>query len=151
MSAARRIVSVLCYLLAASLHADGGKQFSIEVFTRGDRPLQGIASLEHEGIEVKVVIVDDIQRTNRELSANLPGNEQQAIRVVAQRIQRRHAELSQRYKHAAQGLMRAMALQIDRIPAIVFADGKAVVLGITDVGEALKVYQRWHVARGDRR
>ncbi|MCP4307823.1 MAG: TIGR03757 family integrating conjugative element protein [bacterium] len=151
MSTVRPILILLGALLAAPLFADDGKQLSIEVFTQRDRPLHGLQAFEREGIEVKVTFVDDILRVNRELSVDLPGNESQARQVATHRIQRRHGALSQRVQQAVQGLIRAMTLQIDQLPAIVFNDTQAIVLGVTDLGNALQRYRVWQAARRNRR
>ncbi len=50
-------------------------------------------------------------------------------------------------KNAALGLAKAKQYGLDRYPAIVF-DGRAVVYGVRDLGEALARYRQWREAAG---
>ena len=49
-------------------------------------------------------------------------------------------------QRAALGLAKMVRYGLDRVPAIVL-DGEAVVLGVTDPGEALRRYRQWREGR----
>ena len=50
--------------------------------------------------------------------------------------------LRERVETAYRGRLRAAELGVDRLPAVVF-DGEAVVYGVTDLAEAVRLYRRW--------
>jgi integrating conjugative element protein (TIGR03757 family) len=50
--------------------------------------------------------------------------------------------------HAYEGLVKAQQYRLDRLPAIVFDNGQAVVYGVTDLEAALSHYRQWRRAQG---
>ena len=56
-------------------------------------------------------------------------------------------EVARAVVNSYQGLRRARALGITRVPAIVFDDGAAVVYGVRDLREAFSRYRQWLAKR----
>ena len=84
--------------------------------------------------------VDGIARWQRALSQGLPADPERAKAIVMQRLQQADRPLTSELEQAAKGLWLAAQYGVDRFPALVF-DGGAVVYGVTDVQQALQLYQ----------
>ena len=140
------VVSITC---PAAGQADSVPRV-IEVFSTTDVPVAGIGGAGGDslpaGVEVQVYRLDEIDRLESALSRELPGDPDSAGRVALDRIQRLDDQARQILQRSAVGLAKAVQYGIDRTPAVVF-DGKVVVYGVTDLGQALGHYQQWR-ARG---
>jgi integrating conjugative element protein (TIGR03757 family) len=118
---------------------------AVEVFTTAD---QSLATADAVGsVSVKVHELDGIQRVQAELSQGLPRQSEAALPIAQARIATLDAVRRREVQDSAVALARAAQLGIDRYPAIVF-DGRAVVYGVTDVGEALRRYRQWQDGAG---
>jgi integrating conjugative element protein (TIGR03757 family) len=108
------------------------------------------ASVLHvPGAENTVIyMIDRIDQLQQELSKDLPSDPVKAKQDALQRFQVMDSRLSHQLENTAKGLVKAMHYGIDRYPAIVF-EGKAVVYGVTDLGAANRIYQKWQ-AEGKR-
>lgn len=84
--------------------------------------------------------VDGIARWQRAWSQGLPADPERAKAIVLQRLQQADRPLTSELEQAAKGLWLAAQYGVDRYPALVF-DGRAVVYGVTDVQQALQIYQ----------
>jgi integrating conjugative element protein (TIGR03757 family) len=143
-------VSIVLVLLACSVvQADqnsAGYPCHVEVFTTTDLPVTGEANISQQpgcsGIETQIYDLGGIQHIEARLSKDLTADHAQSKQVVLRRIQKLNKADSARMQHAAIGLAKAMQYGIDRYPAIVF-DGKTVVYGVTDIGNALHLYRQW--------
>lgn len=118
----------------------------VEAFTTTDQVVRGksIAGNKeaHQHIDVQIYELDGIQRFEAKLSKDLTVDHARSKQVVLQRIQQLTKVDSAIIQHATIGLAKAMQYGIDRYPAIIF-DGKAVVYGVTDIGDAFRRYQQW--------
>lgn len=122
--------------------------YRVEVFTTAPFEVTAPAATGRPtGFELQVYRLDGIQQVERTLSADLPGNPESAQRITLARLQQLDPPATTELQQAAVGLTRAVEYGIDRYPAIVF-DGTAVVYGVSDVGEALRYYQRWQSTEG---
>ena len=144
------LVSVVIALLAGSV-AQASQPAAwhpalIEVFTTIESPVTSDAAVNrlavHSETELHVYDLDGIQRIEAKLSKDLTADHAQSKQVVLQRIQQLTKADSARIQRAAIGLAKAMQYGIDRYPAIIF-DGKAVVYGVADIGDAFRRYQQW--------
>ena len=112
---------------------------SVEVFT--DAALFPVIP-SNPGILVEIHDLSAQQRLLDELGQGLPGNnpalakEMAAVRLDAPGFRQRLAE-------ATTGAMLANRYGIVKLPAIVFDHGAAVAYGLTDVNQAIQLYQRW--------
>ena len=108
--------------------------------------LQG--ALQRQGIKVSLYNLDAAKALSRDLSQGLPANPEAAKTIMLERLHGQGSQaLNQRYLAAYQGLIKSLNYGLDRYPAIVFNQGQAVVYGVTDLQEALAVYQRWSAAQ----
>ncbi|WP_430446290.1 MAG: TIGR03757 family integrating conjugative element protein [Pseudomonas piscis] len=94
------------------------------------------------GVQVRVILLDDQERLENQLSRNLPPNPQQAT-IAAQRMMKsaEGIRLIGELAKAQQGLTDAWSAGIEKIPAVV-VDRKYVVYGQPDVAVALKAIER---------
>lgn len=118
----------------------------VEVFVSDKHVIMGAdtAALDSNSRQPAIVVykIDAIQSMERDLSANLPGEPQQAKAIVLQRFQSLGGQTRSRMQSAAMGLAKAMQYGIDRYPAIVF-ESTTVVYGVTDLKAALGFHQAW--------
>lgn len=84
------------------------------------------------------------RRLTHELSEGLPADPAQAETLARARLT--DGVLGQ-LRAAYAGHARAVERRIDRVPAIVFDGGTAVVYGMTDVPAALERYRAWREAQ----
>ncbi|MCP4278282.1 MAG: TIGR03757 family integrating conjugative element protein [Gammaproteobacteria bacterium] len=144
---AAAFVAIFCISVA---HADPSRQkmLLVEVFTTTDwkfqwEPVAG-AKEAHQNIEVQIYELDGIQRSELQLSSNLPTDPKQSKHIALQRIQQLDELATSAIQNAAVGLAKATQYGINRYPAIVFGGG-VVVYGLTDLSTALDYYQTWQV------
>lgn len=90
--------------------------------------------------KIEVYEVDGIERFEALLSMQLPLDPEAAKRLAQERLGQSDVSRPNDAHRAAIGLLKAAEYGIDRYPAIVF-DGQAVVYGVTDLGEALHLYE----------
>jgi integrating conjugative element protein (TIGR03757 family) len=123
----------------------------IEVFTTSAFPVTGKDTITQGvpdgGIELHVFALDGLRRIDARLSDGLPAEPEYARRTALNRIQQLDGAARTRMQNAAMGLARALEYRIDRYPAIVF-DGRSVVYGVTDLHQALQLYQAWRTGAG---
>ncbi len=120
--------------------------YLVEVFTTTDLPVTGEADINRQPIyresELHVYKLDGIQRIEAKLSKGLTADPEQAKRVALQRIQQLDASGRTQMQRTAMGLAKVVQYGVDRYPAIMF-DGEVVIYGVTDIREALRLYQQW--------
>ena len=118
----------------------------VEIFTIREQKARSGSQVEAEnpaqGIELNVYKLDGIQQFETVLSKELPTDFNQAKQIALQRLQHLDAKARSALQQTAIGLTKAMQYGLDRYPAIVF-DGKAVVLGVTNLESALDYYRQW--------
>ena len=122
----------------------------IEVFTSAKYPLVDAdasrSGSDWQALDITVYEIDGIESLERNLSLNLPADEQQSKAMVLQRLQRLDEPTRARIQSAATGLSKALQYGVTRYPAMVF-DGKAVVYGMTDLSGAREQYRAWQTGR----
>lgn len=94
--------------------------------------------------------LDGLQLLQDELSQGLPGDPAKAAQLAQQRMQAMGAALQERASNAATGIGLAAQYGVDRMPAVVI-NGQAVVFGVTDVAEAVRLYLKSAAAQGNGR
>lgn len=82
--------------------------------------------------------LDAQARLEERLSRDLPGEPEAAARIADERIKAGGLALQKELVRAGTGLSRAIALGIDRVPAIV-VDGRWVAYGETDVAKVVSM------------
>ena len=128
--------------LALSASAWAGDALIIEVFSTSEQPVVGA---EHERLRTATITtyaVDGLERFESGLSEGLPADPDAAKAEALRRIQHLDDARMAPAKNAAFGLAKAVQYGVDRYPAIVL-DGRAVVFGVPDLGEALDRYETW--------
>ena len=115
---------------------------SVEVFT--DPALFPVA-LGNSGVAVEVHDLSAQQKLLDELGQGLPGNPSLAKDMAASRLET--AGFRQRLADTTTAALLASRYGITKIPAIVFDRGAAVAYGLTDVNQAVQVYQHWKEAQ----
>lgn len=116
----------------------------IEVLHSDAEVITGSESLIQQGYEVRRYNLDAPQTLLARISQHLPATQDAAKRALeAQLHQRGPQSLHQQLLTAYQGLSLATQYRIDRYPAVVFEQGRAVVYGVTDLNQALLRYRQW--------
>jgi integrating conjugative element protein (TIGR03757 family) len=113
----------------------------IEVFATEASPVA--AAVPGLTLPVTVYDLDAPARWEATLSEELPAQPEQAQPIAQERIAQLDPEA---LKGAYTGLMQALRYRIDRYPAIVFDEGRAVVYGVPDLEQALVHYRHWRAA-----
>ncbi|MCG5526388.1 TIGR03757 family integrating conjugative element protein [Ectothiorhodospira haloalkaliphila] len=128
------------------IQADPGPS-QIEVFVAPEQADQvsgqGAIEARYPGLPIQVFDLGAAARFEDQLSEGLSADPATAQAQVRQRLQDLGPEIEARLREAFGGLVRADQLGIDRLPAVVFDDGQAVVYGVTDLPTALSHYRRW--------
>ncbi|MEE9476547.1 MAG: TIGR03757 family integrating conjugative element protein, partial [Roseateles sp.] len=73
------------------------------------------------------------------LSQGLPSDPNKAAQIAQQRMRAMGAGLQERASNAATGIGLATQYGVDRMPAVV-VNGQAIVYGVTDVAEAVRLF-----------
>lgn len=91
--------------------------------------------------------LDAPARLEAELSKGLPADPQAARVVAWERVQ--DPSLASRFGAAYQGIVVALEVGVDRLPAVVFEADRdpTVVYGVDSLAEALGLYARWRERR----
>ena len=113
----------------------------VRVYTDDRHPV-----LVPAGLAAQVVKLDEAQRLQTALSANLPADQAQAAAIVRQRLSQSGASWQARMQQAYQGVADAWAMGIKKVPAVV-VNRRYVVYGEADVNKALQridQYRRAH-------
>lgn len=140
-------VAVLALLTALSAFAaDSVAPSQIEIFTTAAQPITGLGEVQKalgDGTTIRYLTVDTQARLDEALSQDLPADPDKARAVALERIQaldisRVKRELSESFE----GLLLARRYGLDRYPAVVFDGGWYVIYGVTDLREALRLYQQ---------
>jgi integrating conjugative element protein (TIGR03757 family) len=121
----------------------------VEFFTTREQKVRSDSHVEtkqqDQRIDLQDTHLDGIQQFESVLSRELPTDFKQAKQIALQRLQHLDENLMESLQQAAIGLTKAMQYGLDRYPAIVF-DNQAVVFGITDLEQALRLYRQWQEA-----
>lgn len=148
MDIPRFLIVTLAFLFGLGVaYAETSHQaLLVEVFSTTDqavrRGMLAGSDEAHQPLNVHVYELDGISYFEAQLSNALPVDPNHAKQIAIQRIQVLDEQTKAGVQNAAVGLAKAMQYGIDRYPAIVF-DGKTVVYGVTDIGEALDRYRQW--------
>ena len=128
-------------IATASAVSEPVSRTTIEVFTTADQRPDDLNLLSvNAQVNIRVHLIDGIRWLEADLSRDLPADARGAAREVLRRLQALDEDRKDRVKASAEALLRAIALGVDRYPAIVF-DGKFVAYGTTDLEDALGAYR----------
>jgi integrating conjugative element protein (TIGR03757 family) len=119
-----------------------GEALSVEVFTTSVRPVTGAAHDRLRAAVVTTYAVDGLDRFQSALSEGLSADPENAKVEALRRVQQLDDTRMAPAKNAAIGLAKAVQYGVDRYPGIVF-DRRAVIYGVTDLVEALDLYEAW--------
>jgi len=134
------LVAVLFPALLQAASPSISMPSSIEVFTNGRHPISGATSAS---VPVQIYDLDAPDRLEDALSADLPPDPEQAKTIALKRLNNLGPELADMVNQAYEGVAKAMSYELTKIPAVVFDDGASVIYGISDINEAIKLYQAW--------
>lgn len=109
---------------------------SIEVFTDAQHPVDAYGHAR-----VQVYPVDATSRFVTRMNSSL-AHEKGQTEAVARTAWRRGQRHAGALAACLEGLRRARRYGVERVPAMVF-DARAIVYGMTDIGQALAIYQHW--------
>lgn len=131
-------------IFATTAHADSTLPSHIEVIYDHQNTLTGIKNLQNQGIPISLYHLNAPDALLNALGKQLPRQIDQAKHKLLARFQKiGHERLKIQFMDAYQGVIKATQYGLNRYPAIVFDQGKAVVYGVTDLQKALAQYQHW--------
>ncbi len=131
-----RAVSFACALvLASAAHAE-----RIEVFKLTAQRVNTLPG-------TLVYDIDAIDALTESLSVGLPADPARAQRIAQQRFEAMGEAQRASLEHAARVLGQAAHYRLEKAPAIVI-EREAVIYGVSDVAQALKIYRRWRAQGG---
>jgi integrating conjugative element protein (TIGR03757 family) len=93
--------------------------------------------------------LDGLQQLQDELSQGLPSDPNKAAQIAQQRMRAMGTGLQERASNAATGIGLATQYGVDRMPAVVI-NGQAIVYGVTDVAEAVRLFLKSAQGNGRR-
>lgn len=125
--------AVCICLCATAVHAG-----EVVVYTDRHHPVVATAG-------TRIVELDAAERVTAELAADLPPDPSQAAQAVRQRLQEGSGVLQLRMASAANDVVEAWQLGVQKIPAVV-VDRRYVVYGEADVARALEAVTRYREA-----
>ena len=138
-------------ILAASftcVAAQGMLPDSIEVFLSAQAPVA--TEVSGLGVPVTVYDLDAPARAEAQFSQGLPADPDAAMAEAKRRLADISRTEQDRIKSAFAGLLKALQYGLDRYPAIVFDEGRAVVYG-AGLQEALEHYRNWRARQAQQR
>ena len=114
----------------------------VDVFTSDLAPIAaGSEALQlADSGQLELWNLDDLERFNQRLSANLPNDHAAATRLVAERATSLNADDQRLLSRAANGQSRADALKVTRVPAVVINEAR-IYYGARTVEAALTAYR----------
>lgn len=120
-------------ILALSCLIQTTQAQSITAFTTTQLPLQNAPP------ETTIIHLDKPQLIEEQMSLDLPGNPQEAEHLIRTRMQSAEwQQLQQDLQRSSEGVAKARALGINKLPAVT-VDDRYVVYGIADVAQALEM------------
>ncbi len=135
----RHLLSACVLLIASNAQA-----LTLEVITDQPAQIRAVAPLRKQGMTVTVYDLKAGERHAQALAKGLTGPDQLALQQVQQRIANiGRKQFEAQLQLAYQAVIKAVAYQLDRHPAVVFNQGEAVVYGVTDLSQAVGYYQQW--------
>lgn len=130
----------------ASIAAEAPVPSRIDLLSDAAHPVANVSAVQAQlgrAVTIRYFTIDAQARLDKSLSKDLPANPEQARAIALQRIQALdRSKLEKELAESVQGLLLAQRYGITHYPAIVFDDGKSVVYGVTDLREALRLYQQ---------
>lgn len=137
MNCISKPVVVLLGLLASLSWAQAPAPSNvIEVFTDNPALIDSVA-----GAEVIHYDLSESDRLKRSALPALPPNQEEAMRIIKAFFNSPEGKVFQNnMRSALEGKRKMIQYQLQKIPAIVFDQGKYAVYGMTDVHEAARLY-----------
>ena len=123
---------------AFSMPAEAESPIRMEIFVSAAVPIPEPPS----GVILTVYRIDGLRTLETRLSSQLPLDQDTAQAEAAKRIAMLREADFRPAEEAARGLVRALALGIDRYPAVVIEES-AVLYGLQDPEAALARYRDW--------
>lgn len=144
MKPGNRIRALLATILWCCASGAVAAPAAVQVTFIGNDQYQptGIEAVRQQGFEVSVYNLDAHRNLEKQLSEGLPVDDMERAREMAR--QRAAAVSQATWDGLFLGQVNARRWGIDRLPAVVFGNGEAVVYGITDLEEAIGY---WREAR----
>ena len=136
---------IMSLVFAMTSRADSNLPSHIEVIYDNHNRITGMQWIKDQGIQLSLYNLNAPDSLLTQFDQGLPNDLEQAKKAILNRFQNiGHEKLKQQFMTAYQGVIKSTEYGLDRYPAIIFDQGKAVVYGITDLKSALLKYQHWH-------
>jgi integrating conjugative element protein (TIGR03757 family) len=134
-----RWLLVSLFLWTGSMQADSSSDLlRVTYIGSNTDPLENEQLADDYDIQLTAYNIDAHRNLEKELSANLPSNLAEAERIANERLKRMDG---QRLQDAFKGVALTIQWDLQKVPALVFGDGEAVIYGVADLEEGLRRYR----------
>ncbi|MFN3493638.1 MAG: TIGR03757 family integrating conjugative element protein [Hydrogenophaga sp.] len=113
----------------------------IEVFANSAMVITPEHAQNSQQYQVVIYRLDALKQVEAQINRNVPKTDAAAREYFARNEAQLKRAISPSVINAANGITLVNHYRIERIPAIVL-DGKSVIYGVTDINQALALYQR---------
>ena len=118
----------------------------VEIFTDANNDVTGLPYMQRlmASNNIHYYKLDKINKIEKELSAGLPAQEHKAKIVIDRRMAKIDKVAFQKaVSNAFQGVIYAFRYKLTHYPAIVINNGEAIIYGVYDVKQAMRIYRDW--------
>lgn len=134
----KSLIMAMAILTSPIAHAE---KLVVEAFYDENTRLLNIQQAERFAF-VSTYDLSAPERLERQLSKGLPSNPEEASTLATARLKEGGNELQNAFRNAYEGQMKAMTYNVEKLPAIVFNSGEAVIYGVADVSKAITIYRK---------
>lgn len=134
----KSLIIALAVLASPMAHAE---KLVVEAFYDENTRLLNIQQAERIAF-VSSYDLSAPSRLERQLSSGLPSNPEEASKIATARLKEGGNKLQNAFRNAYEGQMKAMSYNVEKLPAIVFNGGQAIIYGEADVNKAITVFRK---------
>lgn len=119
----------------------------VQVYRLSTMEIHGVDALGERNVNVDIRNIDSLALWEQQHLPSLPHDATEATKIARQWVQTMQ-HMDQTPFHAGwRTLLSAARFGINKVPAVVFNHGKAVLFGETDLLRAIRHWQRWKAAQ----
>jgi integrating conjugative element protein (TIGR03757 family) len=134
----KSFIMALAILVSPAAHAE---KLVVEAFYDENTRLLNTQQAERVAF-VSVYDLSAPERLERQLSKGLPSDPDAAKQIANDRFKEGGNKLKFAFRDAYEGQMKAMSYNIEKVPAVVFNGGQAIIYGVADVNKAIAIYRK---------
>lgn len=137
-----KIITFTLMLLTMSVEVEANDK-TILLFGTQNQIFTNINRLENADYVVKHYHIDGGRLFEKEISANLSNNPKIALRQAKANFKEYKSLWAAKGKRSWQGVINAQSLNITKVPAITFDNGKTVIYGVLGLSNAYRIWDNY--------